>query len=203
MDVVALSRVSSQLLKGVRAASHLDNWWMLLHWAGCLASYWRGFRAASHLDNWWMLSFRVNEWTAWTHEEIPHILRMQLTIPSISQWRSAYHILIPSWKPAPWPASSLPTCTTASAFQRRSSTADSCRPCSWSQLHTHASSTRQCCWVERGRATSSVRISFIMIIMRNVSDMWFLRIFPDFWIFYKSPLFLKEERKYPVLCPNL
>ena len=25
MDVVALSRVSSQLLKGVRAASHLDN----------------------------------------------------------------------------------------------------------------------------------------------------------------------------------
>ena len=34
--------VHSQLLKGVRAASHLDNWWMLLHWAGCLASYWRG-----------------------------------------------------------------------------------------------------------------------------------------------------------------
>ena len=39
---VEFSRVSSQLLKGVRAASHLDNWWMLLHWAGCLASYWRG-----------------------------------------------------------------------------------------------------------------------------------------------------------------
>ena len=81
VDVVALSRVSSQLLKGVRAASHQDNWWMLLHWAGCLASYWRGLgqlhtrttdgcccieqgvwpvilkgvRAASHLDNWWML----------------------------------------------------------------------------------------------------------------------------------------------------
>ena len=31
MDVVALSRVSSQLLKGVRVASHLDNRWMLLH----------------------------------------------------------------------------------------------------------------------------------------------------------------------------
>ena len=81
MDAVASSRVSSQLLKGVRAASHLDNWWVLLHWAGCLASYWRGLgqlhtwttdgwavalsrvssqllkgvRAASHLDNWWML----------------------------------------------------------------------------------------------------------------------------------------------------
>ena len=82
MDVVALSRVStasywrglgqrhtwttdgcrcieqgihSQLLKGVRAASHLDNWWMLLHWAGCLASYWRWLGQRHTWTNWWML----------------------------------------------------------------------------------------------------------------------------------------------------
>ena len=42
MDVATLSRVSSQSLKGVRAASHLDNWWMLLHWGENIVSYWKG-----------------------------------------------------------------------------------------------------------------------------------------------------------------
>ena len=51
MDVVAWSRVSSQLLKGVRAASHLGQLMDVVALSRLSSQLLKGVRAATRLDN--------------------------------------------------------------------------------------------------------------------------------------------------------
>ena len=51
MDVVALSRVSCQSLKGVRAASHIGQLMDVVALSRVSGQLLKGVRAASHLDN--------------------------------------------------------------------------------------------------------------------------------------------------------